>query len=390
MSVTYCIISIYRSPTRKILYFISALDSVLNKLHSTSTNLILCGDLNIKYLSNINSKTQLDSLLTTYGLYNIIDFPTRIDYKSATAIDCIFIDKCKISNYSIIPVVNGLSDHDAQLLLLNNFTSQVLKGQYYFKRQINRMNIENFNFKLSYETWDDVFTDGDVDNMFNSFLNTYLRVFNGSFPLRKIFHNYDNKVWLTAGIRILCQHKRTLHMLCRSIESPTLLAYYKKYSKILREVMKAAKRIYYNKLIVNSDNKSKTIWNIVNNETGKYNNNNNHDPPPLTKDGKKINNGLHIANAFNVYFSTIMDNRSNGPHINSGSNVSKDKFSHYLTTVTIGPMSEFKHVPVTSKEMKDIIKSLKNKNSFGFDEISSKVLKSSMPYILSPLIYIRM
>jgi hypothetical protein len=97
------------------------------------------------------------------------------------------------------------------MVLLNNFTSQVLKGQYYSKRQINRMNIENFNFKLSYETWDDVFTDGDVHNIFNSFLNIYLRVFNSSFPLRKTFHNYDNKAWLTAGIRISCQHKRNLH-----------------------------------------------------------------------------------------------------------------------------------------------------------------------------------
>jgi hypothetical protein len=42
----------------------------------------------------------------------------------------------------------------------------------------------------------------------------------------------------------------------------------------------------------------------------------------------------------------------------------------------------------TNKEMKDIIKSLKNKNTFGYDEISCKVLKFSMPYILSPLIYI--
>jgi hypothetical protein len=48
----------------------------------------------------------------------------------------------------------------------------------------------------------------------------------------------------------------------------------------------------------------------------------------------------------------------------------------------------FKHIPVTSKEMKDVVKSLKNKNSFGYDEISSKILKSSMPYISSPLIYI--
>jgi hypothetical protein len=36
------------------------------------------------------------------------------------AIGAIFIDKYKLNSYSIIPVMNGLSDHDAQLLLLNN------------------------------------------------------------------------------------------------------------------------------------------------------------------------------------------------------------------------------------------------------------------------------
>jgi hypothetical protein len=83
-----------------------------------------------------------------------------------------------------MPVVNGLSDHDAQLLTLNNFTFQVQKGQHYSKRQLNRINIENFNLKLSYETWDDVFTDGGIDNIFNNFLNTYLRVFTVAFLSR--------------------------------------------------------------------------------------------------------------------------------------------------------------------------------------------------------------
>jgi hypothetical protein len=45
-------------------------------------------------------------------------------------------------------------------------------------------------------------------------------------------------------------------------------------------------------------------------------------------------------------------------------------------------------VPVTSKEMKNISNHSKIKNSCGYDEISSKVLKSSMPFVLSPLIYI--
>jgi hypothetical protein len=41
--------------------------------------------------------------------------------------------------------------------------------------------------------------------------------------------------------------------------------------------------------------------------------------------------------------------------------------------VSMASTTELKYAPVTSKEMEDIIKSLKNKNSFGYDEISSKV-----------------
>jgi hypothetical protein len=58
MSSTYCIISVYRSPSGNIPHFISALDSVLNKLHSTSINLTFCGDMNINYLGSSNNKTQ--------------------------------------------------------------------------------------------------------------------------------------------------------------------------------------------------------------------------------------------------------------------------------------------------------------------------------------------
>jgi hypothetical protein len=41
------------------------------------------------------------------------------------------------------------------------------------------------------------------------------------------------------------------------------------YSKILSKVIKAAKKLHYNKIILNFKNKTKTTWNIVKMETGK-------------------------------------------------------------------------------------------------------------------------
>jgi hypothetical protein len=44
--------------------------------------------------------------------------------------------------------------------------------------------------------------------------------------------------------------------------------------------------------------------------------------------------------------------------------------------------------PVTANEIKNIIKSLKLKNSHVYDEIPPRIVKISLPYIISPLIYL--
>jgi hypothetical protein len=45
-------------------------------------------------------------------------FPLEIKNESNTAIDNIFIDTFAFSNFKIIPIINGLSVHNAQLLII--------------------------------------------------------------------------------------------------------------------------------------------------------------------------------------------------------------------------------------------------------------------------------
>jgi hypothetical protein len=54
--------------------------------------------------------------------------------------------------------------------------------------------------------------------------------------------------------------------------------------------------------------------------------------------------------------------------------------------VKLYPSMEFKCT--TTKEREPIIKSLKTKNSYGYDEISTKILKIRCPFISSPINYI--
>jgi predicted transcriptional regulator len=49
----------------------------------------------------------------------VVDFPTRITNNNESLLDTIFIDITTYEKIQIKPFVNGLSDHDAQIIKLN-------------------------------------------------------------------------------------------------------------------------------------------------------------------------------------------------------------------------------------------------------------------------------
>ena len=113
-----CVITLYRAPSGDFAYILLRLDNVLKFLFSSSTCLILCGDLNVNYLGENDHKSQLNNLLLMYNLKGIIDFPMRISHSTASAMDNFIIDTSPFHDYSVNPLTNDLSDHDAQILTL--------------------------------------------------------------------------------------------------------------------------------------------------------------------------------------------------------------------------------------------------------------------------------
>jgi len=109
--------------------------------------------------------------------------------------------------------------------------------------------------KLSHETWEQVFDGNDVNKIFNSFLNIFLRIYYSSFPLVQAKSKVNQNSWITPGIITSCEHKRELYKELRNKHNATLASYYRDYSKILPMVIRKAKRIEHDKLIINSHNK---------------------------------------------------------------------------------------------------------------------------------------
>jgi adenylyl- and sulfurtransferase ThiI len=88
-----------------------------------------------------------------------------------------------------------------------------------------------------------------------------------------------------------------------------LKTHYRWYCKILKDVIREAKKQYYNRQVLNSSNKIKTVWDITKSVTGK-----------LTKvdtiqklkvNGEVMSKRQDIADSVNSFFLSVAENNTN-------------------------------------------------------------------------------
>jgi len=87
------------------------------------------------------------------------------------------------------------------------------------------------------------------------------------------------------------------------VSNDNLKLYYQQYCKILSKVIRVARKLHYDKMILNSENKMETTWKIIKRETGKRNH-------KLGVHSLKINNNIMhnhimIVITFNRFFISV-------------------------------------------------------------------------------------
>jgi hypothetical protein len=87
------VICVYRSPSGGFNNFLRLLDLAVLSLNNPSTEILICGDFNVDYLSNCSHKRKLSLLLGVYNMMHRVDFPTRFQNGHSSAIENIFVDK---------------------------------------------------------------------------------------------------------------------------------------------------------------------------------------------------------------------------------------------------------------------------------------------------------
>jgi tRNA uridine 5-carbamoylmethylation protein Kti12 len=76
-----------------------------------------------------------------------------------------------------------------------------------------------------------------------------------------------------------------------------------KYCKIVRNVVKEAKKQHYSRRIGKSNTKIKTTMNNIKKETGKVHSV--EQVPTLLVNDEKLKDPTYVANAFNSFFTTV-------------------------------------------------------------------------------------
>jgi hypothetical protein len=149
------------------------------------------------------------------------------------------------------------------------------------------------------------FTQENPNRMSVELFNCIKREFDACFIQRKVKGKLKTKFsdWATPDIH---EKRRQLYDLydLRSInKNPEFLEYVKNFSKSFKMLCAAAKADYLSKKIQNSKDKVKTVWQVINDETGKRKIKDPH--YNLRIDNTLVSSDQEVADHFEQFFSNI-------------------------------------------------------------------------------------
>lgn len=380
----YCFISAYRVPNGDFHLFLEKLSFILQHSYKSAEVVFLCGDLNVNYLlGKCAQKLLLDDLLHCFDLRVTSLEPTRVHTNvngltTVSKVDYILTNASL--NFCRTKVFDShLGDHKVSMLEYS-YGSVIHENEResMLVRDVSPRSLDCLRHFMSGISFDSVYSDSDIDICFGNFNNLLKYCLENSCPMKQVsLINGPGKSWVSKEIKEASYQLKQLNWLKKNLNSSDALLIYNRAKVDFRNLLKKSKYKFFQNRINSSTNKNKTIWNIVNRETGRKLNFQNS--ITLCHDGRSHNDPVVVSNLFVNYFSSIAELSLQNHFGNS--------FSLICTTSSISENSFFFY-PVDVEEVMLVIKSLKNKKSTGIDHISVNILKTVSDIIAEHLAHL--
>ena len=369
--------SIYRSPSLSHRIFLEYIEKLLDTLEDEKKMVILGGDFNYNLLdANDQPSLSFNNLLASYGFSPTITKPTRVQHGKHSLLDNFYINHLSFYHKSGI-AIDDLSDHFPVFLTLS-FKIPKNKQKPPIKKVFDKSKISELNQYLveklhHFENHTDANEACDVlIQIFMQGIEKYSKVVKTSSRKTAV------KPWVTPALLCSINNKNKLYK--KFIKSPTIVNEnrYKQCRNILTNVLKDAKRLYYQKCFELSKSSSKNMWKLLNEVTNQRKNVHSEPPSTFYDASGKAYSKKEIAEEFNKFFSTI------------GSLLERDIPSPDSSPLEYLPETA-SHEPETSlvtsaSEIEAIIKSM-NSVGGGADGISTEILHLTYRSILNHLTF---
>ena len=388
--------NIYRPPKKLLIHyqeFMKEFTPILAKLELCNNEVIVAGDFNVDLLE-LNDKhiiSEYFDMYTNHSFYPKITVPTRLSNKHGTLIDNFF---CKLTNHTIDTtsgvLIPKLSDHQPYFLILDNVQTKQTSPTFVRINQQDKESINKFEneLRLSNEL---SLLDGNPGNDPNVTYNVLHNVVQSAkakhMPSKLIkFNKYKHKKtkWITTGIIKSIQFRDHLYKTHKMTNPDSEVFNIQKinlytYNNILKKSIRLAKKQYYHTLFMKFKDDIKGTWKTINEILNKTRRKKCF--PRFFKDGNTIiTDQLLIANKLNSFFTNIGSNLSQ--------KITAPKNKSFKDFLTKSHANKFKFQNVNETMIEKILDKLAPKTSFGFDGLSTKLIKIIKPVIIVPLIII--
>ena len=309
-----------------------------------------------------------DSTTTLLGLEQMVNSSTRITPSSSTLIDHIYTNKpTAVTDVSVGSL--SISDHFPISCCWSTKLPKVKKGGHTFitYRSFKRFNENDFLFDLSNAPFSDIYNESDPNNALSMWYQTFLTVLNKHAPLkRKRVKHAVLPPWLNQDIIKAMDERDKLKQEKRFDE-------FKQERKRVRLLVRQAKKSLVDRLIKQEKDVS-SLWRAMNVVTGGAGRKSPAIPSTLS------------AEQFNQHFLSIAQSLT-PPRGDEEPYTCPDPLVNFCRErkQTARP---FCIPPIAVHEVGHFISSMKSTKSSGPDEISPKILKLSLPYIVESLTFI--
>ena len=374
--------TIYRPPNQNVEAFLDKFSSIMSIISKDNKHCYLMGDFNLnlfQYENHIPTQEFMNTLFSHLFL-PLINRPTRLTAHSATLIDNIFTN-CPAQSVCNCILLKDISDH---LPIISVFANEVMSKktpEEVVFRNFSNVNQETFARRLNQVDWTNVLNDsGGPNESFSNFLSEYNSHFEACFPLKKVKRNKQipQTPWISYGLLVSVRKKNKLYKQLVSKPNSARSKKYKAYKNKLNNLIRIAKRNYYESQFVMARNNIKGTWKLIN-EVINNKNTKRVLPSQFKIDEKVVSDPKEIADKFCKYFTNIGISLANKIP-------STDK--SFRTSLGMSIRETIWLKPVTHAELEYVCMTFKSAKAPGFDNIPMHIIKNSFKYISNPLLHL--